>query len=609
MALKCCLKIDFLRFMHVLKKIGAFLLGLKKRLSEKQVQVVAAVLVGLGAGALAVILKTGVHILQMIFGSDRLFSPEKTPFMIFLPTLGILLTVFFVERILRQDLGKGVANILLEISQKSAYVKRHKIFSHIISSMLTVGLGGSSGLEGPIVVTGAAVGSNTGRSLRLRFRDRTLLLGCGAAAGISAVFNAPIAGVMFALEILLIDLNISWFVPLVTASACGALFSKVILNEETTLFNFRLQQPFDYKNLIFYFFLAVLSGFIALYYAKVSHRVHNIFKKWKVNVYIKGAVGGLILAALIYFFPSLFSEGYESIRLLASGRSADLMKKSIFSEQYSDSGSVLIFAAATLFLKPLATSITLASGGNGGNFAPSLFVGSYLGFCFARLMNLSFGLQLPESNFAIVGMAGILSGVMYAPLTAIFLIAEVTGSYDLIIPLMLVSTFSTFFVRHFEPHSLEVKSLIERGELFTHDNKDQNILLRMRKNSLIETDFKTLSPEASLGDLVEILKTSRRNIFAVVEPNSKLVGMLTLDDVRAAMFDTAVYDTLFVAQLMKPLPFTCLLLDDDMTTVMHKFDDSNSWNLPVIDDEGIYQGFISKSAIFSEYRQQLMSMQ
>ena len=577
---------------------------LKQQLSHRQFLVFSAIVVGLAAGTMAAVLKTLVQAVENLFHTEGVFSPMKTPFRVFLPMLGIGLTVLFVQKVLKGDLGKGVSNILFEIAKKSAFVKRHKLFSHLVTSSLTVGLGGSAGLEAPIVITGSAVGSNIASSWGLSYRDRVLLLGCGAAAGIAAVFNSPIAGVMFAMEVLLIETTLSSFIPLIIAAAVGALFSKIIFNEKM-LFVFYLKEPFNYHNVPYYIMLGFFCGFVSLYFVRMSHSVGHFFQGMKINNYTKVFIGGSILAILMYVFPPLFGEGYDSIRLLADGKADDLLKNSLFSEYRFQDWAVIAFVGAIVFIKAIATSVTLSSGGNGGNFAPSLFVGSFTGFFFSKLINTVFSLSIPLSNFTIVGMAGVLSGVFYAPLTGIFLIAEVTGGYELIIPLMIVSTLSSVFVRHFEPISLEVKNMIEKGEVFSQ-NKDRNILLLLKTMDIIETDFKTLSPNAYLRDLIVAIKQSQRNLFAVVDENQQLVGILTLDDVREVMFETTLYDKIWVKNLMKSPP-SVLHVNESMSEVMKKFDDTNAWNLPVVDD-GVYLGFISKSAIFSKYRGELMSL-
>ena len=599
---------------YILNNLSHLIFKLQEKLSPKQFQIFAAIIVGIAAGAMAAILKTLVHSIHTLTNflladnsttNDGLFSPEKTPVKVFLPIIGIVLTVWFVKKILRGDLGKGVSNILYEIAQKSAFVKRHKLFSHVITSALTVGLGGSAGLEAPIVITGSAVGSNIATAWNLPYRERVLLLGCGAAAGIAAVFNSPIAGVMFAMEVLLAEVTLSSFIPLIISAAVGALFSKIVFNE-ATLFQFRLQEAFNYKNVPYYLLLAVVSAFVSLYYVRVSHAISHFFKNWQIDAYAKALIGGLILAGLIYIFPSLFGEGYASIRLLADGQTDILLKNSIFSEHRFQDWWVIAFIGATIFVKAIATSVTLSSGGNGGNFAPSLFVGAFVGYCFALIFNKIFGLNLPLGNFSMVGMAGILSGVMYAPLTGIFLIAEVTGGYELIIPLMIVSTLSNFIVRNFEPVSLEVRDMIARGEVFSHD-KDRNILLLLKTSNVIETDFKTIGVNATLRGLIAVIKDSKRNLFAVINADNELEGIITLDDVRNVMFETSKYDKIFIKNLMTPPP-SVLSTQESMSDIMKKFDDTQAWNLPVVDENNHFIGFISKSHIFSKYRNELIEM-
>jgi chloride channel protein, CIC family len=589
-----------------MQKIKHLIFRLKETLSARQFLVFAAVIVGIAAGILAVMLKLMVGGLHHLFNTDNLFSPEKQPFMVVFPLVGIVLSVLITQKLLRGRLERGVSHVLYEIAKKSAFVRRHKMYSQALTSAITVGLGGSAGLEAPIVVTGSAVGSNLATLFGQGYRERTLLLGCGAAAGIAAVFNAPIAGVMFALEVLLADVTVSAFVPLVISAACGALLSRAVL-DENTLFYFKLLQEFNWLNTPFYLILAIITATVSLYYVRMAHWISTFFKKLNFTPYSKALFGGLILAVLVYLFPALFGEGYSSIKQLAAGKPEVLLQKSIFSSLATEGGALLIFLGLTLFLKVVATTVTLGSGGNGGNFAPSLFVGSFTGFTFARLMNTGFGLQLPEGNFTIVGMAGVLSGVMYAPLTAIFLIAEVAGGYDLMIPLMIVSTFSTFFVRQFEPIAPEVRDMVERGEVFSED-KDQNILMMLRITDLIETDFKTVPAISSLGQLVNILKISKRNLFAVINTEGVLEGILTLDDVRSVMFDVKLYDKLFVEDLMKQPP-AILTNTDTMQEAMQKFDDTQAWNLPVVDAAGRYVGFVSKSAIFSNYRTQLKGVE
>ncbi|MGD1840842.1 MAG: chloride channel protein [Thermonemataceae bacterium] len=575
---------------------------LRKRLTNKQFLILAAIGVGLLAGLQAVLLKSVVHGLHHYIHYDHEEGIDHLWKALF-PIVGIALTVLFVKYLLKTELGKGVANILREIVKGGSNVRRHKTFSHMVTSALTVGFGGSAGLEAPIVITGAASGSNVGRALHVNYKEKTLLLGCGAAAGIAAVFNSPIAGVMFAIEVLLTQITVSSFIPLIIAAACGALVSNIILHENI-LFAFRLQQPFEYTNIPYYILLAFLCGAISLYYMHITHKIEHLFKQSN-RVWLRVILGGLCLALLIIVFPPLFGEGYRSIKLLADGKAFLLLEESFFQPFAQEEWLLLGFVGAIMLLKAIATSITLASGGNGGNFAPALFVGAYLGFVLDRVVNLLGLDKLPETNFTIVGMTGVLAGVMYAPLTGIFLIAEITGGYELIIPLMLVATLAHAMVRHFEPYSMEIKQQVEEGEIFTHD-KDTNVLLLLDTSQLIETDVKTIHPDKTLGDLVALITKSRRSLFAVVDAKGHFKGVITLDDVKNFMFDQTLYDQRLVKEVMQDPPAR-IYVNERMDVVMRKFDETNAWNLPVVEGQQ-YIGFISKARIFSQYRSELRNI-
>jgi CIC family chloride channel protein len=476
------------------------------------------------------------------------------------------------------------------------------MYSHVLTSALTVGFGGSAGLESPIVSTGSAIGSNFAKTYKLGYKERTLLLAAGAAGGIAGAFNAPIAGVLFALEVILVDISISAFIPLLIAAASGALLSKIILNESSLLF-FKLQEPFDYHNTPFYVLLGLLAGLVSLYYVnffdKVESRfsrINSSFKKW--------IIGGICLATLYAFFPSLFGEGYDSIKALAELNASQLFKDGLLQSFISDKWVLLLFITATMLLKAFATAVTLGSGGNGGNFAPSLFVGAYLGFIFSFFLSLIGFTDIPVSNFTIVAMAGILSGVFHAPLTGIFLIAEITGGYDLIIPLMIVSAISYIIVKYFHPESLDVRKLKEKGAIVS-ENKDTSILSKIDTLSLIETDFTPIHFKATLRDIVETIKHCKRNTFPVVKKNNKLLGMIYLDNIREEMFNAELYDKVTAKEVMRK-PSTVIDVNEDIFAIMKKFEESGQWNLPVV-EEGIYIGFLSKSTILDKYRSQLLT--
>lgn len=395
------------------------------------------------------------------------------------------------------------------------------MYSHVFTSALTVGFGGSAGLESPIVSTGSAIGSNFARTYKMSYKERTLLLAAGAAGGIAGAFNAPIAGVLFALEVILVDISISAFIPLLIAAASGALLSKIILHESSLLF-FKLKLPFDYNNVPFYILLGLLAGITSLYYVNFFDKIESRFSKIKSG-FRKWLIGGISLAFLFALFPSLFGEGYESIKALSEFRTDDLFKNSLLHNVVNNKWTLLIFISLTLLLKAIAAGITLGSGGNGGNFAPSLFVGAYLGFAFAFFLTLIGFDNIPISNFTIVAMAGILSGVFHAPLTAIFLIAEITGGYELIIPLMIVASISYVIVKRFHPESLDVRRLKDKGTIVS-DNKDTSILSKIDTKEMIETDFATIHFKSTLRDIVETIKHSKRNTFPVVKKKTNYLA-------------------------------------------------------------------------------------
>jgi CIC family chloride channel protein len=584
----------------ILKVYELFINWLSDKLTPKQILVVSSILVGLTTGIVAVILKTVVYYIHLALTFDY-HIPFQYFFYLIFPTIGILITVWFTKKYLKGKLGRGTANILHAIAKKSSFLPLDQMYSHVVTSAITVGFGGSAGLEAPIVVTGSAIGSNYAKTHHINYKDRTLLLACGAAAGIAAAFNSPIAGVLFALEVLLVDVSITAFIPLIIAAATGALLSKIIL-QENTLFAFKEIQPFDYYNVPFYIILGLLSGFVSVYYARVYTKIEGFLKPKKKKVYRKAILGGVILAVLILFFPSLFGEGYNSIKDLSDLNPEKIFEHSILSHFVAQKWLLLLFIVLTMFFKTIAAAVTIGSGGNGGNFAPSLFVGAYLGFSFAYLLNMLHIANLPVSNFTLVAMAGILSGVFHAPLTAIFLIAELTGGYDLMIPLMIVSASSYILSKYFEPYSMDIKRLAKKGHIFTAD-KDRNILTALEIAELIEKDFQIVSPYDTLGELVEVVAHSKRNIFPVVT-NEMLVGVIVLDNIREVMFKHEMYNKVYVKELMRK-PLETLSVDERMELVMKKFDETGAWNLPVLKD-GKYLGFISKSSIFVQYRNRLI---
>ncbi|HQV60613.1 MAG TPA: chloride channel protein, partial [Chitinophagaceae bacterium] len=438
----------------------------------------------------------------------------------------------------------------------------------------------------------------------LNYQERTLLIACGAAAGISAVFNAPIAGVIFAVEILLSETIVSYFIPLIISSVVGVLCSKIIL-AESSLFNFVLQQSFDYRNVPYYLVLGVMAGFISLYYARLFKGTEKRMLGWKMNGYMKTVAGGSILALIYFVFPPLFGEGYNSVKMVANGSLVTFADNTTLFSVLNQNWGLIVFSGLIVILKPIAAGITIGSGGNGGNFAPSLFAGSYLGFFFSKLLNSTPWIKIPEGNFSLVGMAGVLSGVMYCPLTAIFLIAEITNGYELFIPLMIVSSLSFFIVKSYEPYSMDIKKLALEGQVFTH-KKEKNILTSIRLEDMLHDKYESIGIDKKLLDLVEIVKRSEKNIFAVVDTKERFAGIIELNDIKQRLFQPEQFEKVQVRTIMKKPP-AILLHSEDMHSVMEKFDITQSWYLPVLDNQRKFIGFISKTRLFNKYREILAS--
>jgi chloride channel protein, CIC family len=574
---------------------------IRARLSARQFFILSSIIVGLLSGAAAVILKAFVHSIEKLVS---FYSTDYEEFFLFalFPLMGITLTVVFIRYFLQNKFKKGSAEIVYSIVKNSSVLPSRQVYSHMITSGLTVGFGGSVGLESPMVSTGSAIGSTFGRIYKLSYKERTILLACGAAAGISAAFNSPIAGVLFAIEVLLTDVSASAFIPLIIAAASGALLSEIVA-EEGVILSFSLQQPFNYVNTPYYIVLGIVAGLTALYYARAFTWVEHRFARIK-NVWVRVLIGGTLLFALLLMFPPLYGEGYESIKTLSELHAIDLAKTSLFYNFLQDDVNILFFLAALVFLKTIAAAITIGSGGNGGSFGPSLFVGAYLGFVFARLINMSGIATLPENNFMLVAMAGILAGVFYAPLTAIFLIAEITGGYELMIPLMIVSALSVTVVHYFEPLSMEAKKLANKLQ-FSVDDRDTFILSKLDLAELIETNFSTIRPGDNLKTLISVIATSSRNTFPVINEKRELVGLVHLDNIRGIIFGSDKPEEMDVSKLMTP-PAAVITVNENLHNVLKKFEETNEWNLPVVHNNQ-YMGFVSKSSLLTKYRAELLA--
>ncbi|CAL1521291.1 chloride channel protein [Chitinophaga sp. MM2321] len=570
---------------------------LHSKMNRSQFLLLSGILVGCAAGLAGVVLKLLVHYIHYVITYKVHFSTQVIFYIVF-PFLGIVLTTLIVIWFFKGQSRKGIPAILHEIALNSSLIPPVKMYSQILQSAITVGLGGSAGLESPIAVTGAALGSNYARTYHLGYKERTLLLAAGATAGIAAAFNAPIAGMMFAFEILLTGVVFSDFMPLVVAAVCGSLLSKIILQEEV-LFHFESRVPFNYHNLPFYIALGLLCGFYARYFVVLSQKVEHFFKHLKWSALRKAMLGGVLVSALCVILPPLFGEGYTSVKSLASGGGEEILQNSFFRYLPLQSWMILVFTGCICLLKAFATSLTIQSGGNGGNFAPSLFAGGFLGFFFAMLcVQLGFT-DVPVTNLVIVGMAGVMAGVMYAPLTAIFLIAESSSGYDLFIPLMIVSTISFLMAKWFSPISPDINELAKEGKVFTREH-DKNILLLLKMEDLVDRDILKIDINATLRQLIDVVKEGTRNIIGVVNQQQVLEGIITLDDLRPIMFNPELYDTMTVKKIMKAPP-AVVTLKDNINYVINKFEEANVWALPVVQDKKLV-GFISKSSILNKYR-------
>lgn len=573
----------------------------EKYIKERQFILILSILIGFFASVAVFILETMIHALENYVMSLR--ADHQLNILIFiLPALGLLLAYLFVRYIVRDEISHGITRILYAISQHKAIIKLHNIWTSIIASSITIGFGGSVGAEAPIVLTGSAIGSNLGQLFRLDQKTMMLLVGCGASGAISGIFKAPFAGVVFTLEVLLLDMTMSSIAPLLLSSLTATVFSYVFMGYGA-MFKFTNFEIFDVERIPYIILLGVFCGFVSLYFIRGMTWLEGIFNKMD-KPYKRILLGGSMLSVLVFLFPPLYGEGYTSIRNLLSGDATALFHNSVFQSLSSNPWVVVGYLFLIVFFKVFASAATNGGGGTGGTFAPAMFVGGVAGFAFAKLLNL-LGFSLPLQNFAFAGMAGLMSGVMHAPLTGIFLIAELTGGYDLFITLMITSVVAYLTIILFEPHSLYAKRLAQKGELLTH-HKDRAVLTLMKTENVVEKNFITIQPEMSLGELVKVISKSCRNVFPVVNPqNGLFLGIVTLDEVRNIMFRPELYNRFKVKELMISPPAK-INENMPMEKVMDVFEDSNAWNLPVVDNDGKYVGFVSKSKIFNSYRKVLV---
>ena len=572
----------------------------EKHISHRQFVLILSFFVGVISALAAYTLHHLIHFIQHLLTGG--FDPHTFNWLYLIyPVIGIFITGLFIRKVVRDDISHGVTKVLYAISCRKGRIRSHNTWSSMIASGITIGFGGSVGAESPIVMTGSAIGSNLGRFFKMEKKVMMLLIGCGAAGAVSGIFKAPIAGLVFVIEVLMIDLTMSSLLPLLISSVTAATLSYIFMGTKAT-FDFHMENAFDLARVPYVIVLGIVCGFISLYFTHVTTTIEKQFKKLK-NPYYKLFIGGGVLSVLIFLFPPLYGEGYETITQLINGSSENMiMKNSLF---YGHGSMLLLFMFLVIIFKAVASTVTNCGGGCGGIFAPSLFLGCVTGFLFASLCNMSdFGVPVSEKNFALFGMAALMSGVFHAPLTGVFLIAELTGGYDLFLPLMMVSVSSYLTVRIFDSNNIYAVRLAQRGELITH-HKDQAVLTTLKVADVVEKDFIPITPEMDLGALTSVVAKTKRNIFPVLNAAKHLVGIIYLDDIRHIMFRQELYHRYSVASLMREVPER-LGIEEPMEVVMRKFEKTRAWNLPVEDVTGEYIGFISKSAIFTAYRNTLL---
>lgn len=570
----------------------------EKNLPVQRFIILLSLVVGVFTALAACLLKWAIHGIQHLLTTNFTFYSENWLYLLY-PVIGIILASMFVRYVVKDDISHGVTKILYAISQRKSIIKLHNMWSSVVASSITIGFGGSVGAESPVVLTGAAIGSNLGRAFKMDQKTLMLMVGCGAAGAISGIFKAPITGVAFTLEVLMLDMTFYSVVPLLISSVTATAVSYFLMGDSVM---FPLQsEVFMLDRIPYYVLLGVLCGFISLYFTRGMNWMESIFRKlnkpWK-----KVLLGGAVLSSLIFLLPPLYGEGYDTINSLLNLNHTQLLENSLFYEYRYNSYFVIGYLVLIVLLKIFASAATNGAGGTGGLFAPSLFVGCITGYILVLVLQQA-GVNLPAQNFALAGMAGLMSGIMHAPLTGIFLTAELSGGYSLFMPLMIVSVISFITIYLFEPHSLYAMRLAQKGELVTH-HKDKAVLSLLKTENVIETDMYPIAPEAMLGDLVKIMSNCNRNVFPVVDHNHNYIGEVRVEEIRNIMFRPELYQRFTIRKLMVSPPER-VDVNDSMEAVMKKFEYSNAWNLPVLDGSR-YVGYVSKSKIFSAYRSVLV---
>lgn len=572
----------------------------EKHLTDRQMLLILAFIIGILASFAAYILHTLIHQIQAILTEGFEINSFNWLYLVF-PVIGIYLTSLFVRYVVRDNISHGITRILYAISSKRSHLKPHNCWSSVIASAITIGFGGSVGAEAPIVLTGSAIGSNLGQLFKIDNKTMMLLVGCGAAAAIAGIFKAPIAGLVFTLEVLMVDLTMASLLPILVASITANVFTWALMGGKS-LFTFVLDSAWQVDRLPACVLLGLFCAFISLYFIRTMTYCEGIFAKMKRHPYGKLAVGGVMLSSLIFLFPALYGEGYSAINILLNGTTeADwnqLLDKSLF---YGHGNLLVVYIAVVLLTKVFATSCTNGAGGCGGTFAPSLFIGGFGGFLFARLWNMyQIGVYVPEKNFTLLGMAGVMAGVMHAPLTGIFLIAEITGGYALFVPLIIVSVVSVMGISIFEPHSIYAMRLARQGKLITH-HTDRAVLTLMSMDSIIEKDYISVAPEMPLGKLVNVISRSQSDFIPVLDVGGRLLGDIDITKIRHIVFRTELYNKFNVSQLMSHVP-AVLYTNEPMEQVMKKFERSNAEYLPIVDINNKLTGFISRTRLYTMYR-------
>lgn len=583
--------------------LSRFLAWKNRHVREQHFLVFVSFLVGILTALAALILKTLIHLIQHLLTDNFSIANVNYMYLIY-PVIGILIAGLFVKYVVRDDISHGVTKILYAISQRKSYIRAHNMYTSIIASSITIGFGGSVGAEAPIVLTGSAIGSNLGRFFRIEQRYLMLLIGCGAAGAIAGIFKAPIAGLVFVVEVLMLDLTMTTILPLLVTSVTAATFTYVV-SGTGAMFQFAHAEPFLLQRIPYVILLGLFCGLVSLYFTRAMGATENVFRK--LGHWQKFAVGASALSILIFLFPPLYGEGYDTINLLLRGINGSdaIMDGSLFYPLKESNWGIIWLLGSLLIFKVFASSATNGAGGTGGIFAPSLFLGCIAGFVFAYVINGShLSPFLPHENFALMGMAGVMAGVMHAPLTGTFLIAELTGGYELLLPLLIVSTISFATIKLFEPHSIYAMRLAKKGELITH-HKDKAVLTLMNLKSLLEENFQVVKPDMTLADMVKVITQSSRNVFPVVDDNGKLMGVVLIDNIRNIMFRPELYERFKVTRFMVSPPGV-INVNMQMEKIMRLFDQTKAWNLPVVDENGKYLGFVSKSSILNNYRKVLV---